>query len=310
MKIMKSIFMANLNTLKKYCSKAIARLMEINYYSARGFYKYMLNRSHQRYKGSPLLIYQMGKVGSTTVQASLRSLELDMPIYHTHILTKERISETELKRKKFFRTERYSYLKRPWLNQFLLKQIESSSSAKKWKIVTLTRDPIARNISTFFENLEIKVTNSAEEYEIKSDYYDIKPIIVNLDNIQKLSDLYFDRLNHDTPLVFFDRELKSVFGVDVFASEFPKSEGYKIYKSEKAEVLLIRLENLSHCFKEAFKKFLNINNLTLENTNIGKAKVYASIYKKLKETIHLPDNYLDKFYYSKYMRHLYTNMEV
>ena len=57
-------FMPYLNTLKKYCSKAITRLMEINYYSARGFYKYMLNRSHQRYKGSPLLIYQMGKVGS------------------------------------------------------------------------------------------------------------------------------------------------------------------------------------------------------------------------------------------------------
>ena len=128
--------------------------------------------------------------------------------------------------------------------------------------------------------------------------------------MRKLSDLFFERLNHDTPLVFFDRELKSVFGVDVFASEFPKSEGFKIYKSEKADALVIRLENLNHCFKEAFKKFLNINNFTLENTNIGKAKVYASIYKKFKETIHLPDNYLDKFYNSKYMRHFYTEMEI
>jgi len=284
--------------------------MEINYYSARGFYKYMLNRSHQRYKGSPLLIYQMGKVGSKTVQASLQSLGLDMPIYHTHILNKARISETELKRKKFFRTERYSYLKRPWLNQFLLKKIESSSNAKKWKIVTLTRDPIARNISTFFENLEIKVKNPAEEYEIKSDYYNIEPMIVKPGNMRKLSDLYFDRLNHDSPLVFFDRELKSLFGVDVFASEFPKSEGFEIYQSEKADALVIRLENLNHCFKDAFKKFLNVNNFTLDNTNIGKAKIYASIYKNFKETIHLPDNYLDKFYNSKYMRHFYTEMEI
>ena len=92
---MKSSYIVNLNTLKKYCVKVIVWLMELNYYSAKGFYKYMLNRSHQRYKGSPLLIYQMGKVGSSTVQASLRSLKLDMPIYHTHILTKERISETE-----------------------------------------------------------------------------------------------------------------------------------------------------------------------------------------------------------------------
>ena len=76
----------------------------------------------------------MGKVGSMTVERSLRAIKLDMPIYHTHLLTKERIADTEAKRKKFFRTERYSYLKRPWLNQFLLKQIESGLNDKKWKM--------------------------------------------------------------------------------------------------------------------------------------------------------------------------------
>ena len=226
---MKPVTKPHLNAIKQWCLKAITRLTEINYYSARGFYKYLLHRSNRRYKGPLLLIYQMGKVGSKTVERSLRAIKLDMPIYHTHLLTKERIADTEAKRKKFFRTERYSYLKRPWLNQFLLKQIESDLNDKKWKILTLTREPIARNISTFFENLEVKLIDSSDKYEVKSDYYDIEPIIVTPDNMLELRDLFFARLNHDSPLVFFDRELKGVFGIDVFASEFSKSKGFKIY---------------------------------------------------------------------------------
>ena len=128
--------------------------------------------------------------------------------------------------------------------------------------------------------------------------------------MQVLRDLFFDRLNHDSPLVFFDRELKGVFGVDVFASEFPKSKGYKIYEDEKADVLVIRLESINDCAEEAFKDFLDINNFTLVNTNIGREKIYASIYKEFKETINLPVSYLDKFYNSKYMRHFYSEAEI
>ena len=299
-----------LDATKQLCIKAITRLMEINYYSARGFYKYLLHRSNRRFNNPPLLIYQMGKVGSQTIERSLRPIKLDMAVYHTHVLTKERIADTEAKRKKFFRTERYSYLKRPWLNQFLRKQIDRGLNEKKWKIITLTREPISRNISTFFENLEVKRIDSSDKYEVKSDYYDIAPIIVTPDNMQALRDLFFDRLNHDSPLVFFDRELKGVFGIDVFASEFPKSKGFKTYEDEKADVLLIRLENLNDCAEEAFKDFLDIHNFALVNTNIGREKVYASIYNKFRETIHLPDSYLDKFYNSKYMRHFYTEAEI
>ena len=167
-----------------------------------------------------------------------------------------------------------------------------------------------RNISTFFENLEVRIVDPANEYEIQSDYYDIEPTIVKLDDMNELICLFFDKLNHDSPLVFFDRELKGVFNVDVFASEFPKSKGYEIYKSEIADVVLIRLENLNECAQEAFKSFLGIDNFVLHNANIGAEKVYATIYKIFKETISLPDTYLDKFYNSKFMKHFYSSEEI
>lgn len=286
------------------------RLAESNYYSARAWYKHTLHRSRRHYKGPPLLIYQMGKVGSSTVRRSLRAIELDMPIYHVHFLTQNRITETEAKRKKHFRTERYSYLKRPWLYQYLRKQIDRGLNGRKWKIVTLTREPIARNISTFFENLEVKLLDPGDQYEIKSDYYDIDPTVVKLDDMQGLTSLFFDRLNHDSPLVFFDRELKGVFGIDLFASDFPKSKGYKIYEGEQADVLLIRLENLNKCAHEAFKRFLDVEGFTMINTNIGRKKDYALIYQRFNDSIALPDTYINKMYGSKYMRHFYSEEEI
>lgn len=252
----------------------------------------------------------MGKVGSKTVRRSLAALELNMPIYHAHFLTKTRIKETEKRRKKFFRTERYSYLKRPWLYQFLRKHIETGLNGHKWKIVTLTREPIARNISTFFENLQVEPIGPNGQYEIQSDYYSIDPIVVDLADMQTLIHLFFESVKHNSPLVFFDRELKGVFGIDVFADEFPKSRGYKIYEKEKADLLVMRVENLNACAREAFKAFLGIDNCILVNTNIGSEKVYAPIYKKFKETIRLPDSYLDTFYNSKYMRHFYSPEEI
>lgn len=310
MRTMLAAFSNYFSAGKRFLFKTITRMAEINYYSAKAFYKYQFHRSQRRHKRPPLLIYQMGKVGSKTVMTTLRTLGLDIPIYHLHFLTNERITETEAKRKKYFRTDRYSYLKRPWMYQFLRKQIDSGLNCKKWKIVTLTREPIARNISTFFENLEVTSLDTENKYEIKSDYYDINPMIVKLDDIRKLSPLYFENLNHDSPLVFFNKELKGIFGIDVFASEFPKSKGYEIYENEKAHVLLIRLENLNQCAKMAFKDFLDIDDFTIVNTNIGGEKVYAPIYKKFKETVVMPQDYLDKFYNSKYMRHFYNESEI
>lgn len=234
-----------------------------------------------------------------------------MPIYHSHLLTKKRIYETEQKRKKFFRTTRQSYLQRSWLNLFLRKQIDKGlNDNKQWKIITLTREPIARNISTFFENLEVKQLDASHQYEIKSDYYDIKTIIIEIDNIHRLIDLFFDKLNHDSPLEFFNRELRGVFGIDVYATEFEKQNGYQIYTNGSVDVLLIRLENLNECARVAFKKFLKIDNFSLVKENIGSQKAYAPLYEKFKSVIVLPDSYLKKFYNSKFMRHFYSEKEI
>jgi hypothetical protein len=252
----------------------------------------------------------MGKVGSSTIKQTLALSKVDMPIYHVHYLSKYRVEELEKQRRKYFRTEKYDILRRPWLYQFLRKELIDKFDGKKCKIISLTRDPIARNLSSFFENLEVEQIGENNNYNIKSDYYKIDPIIVTINNLDILKNLFFERLNHNSPLVFFDNEIKTVFGIDIYSSEFPKSKGYKIYSGEKADLLIIRLEDLNRCIHQALYEFLNLNEINLVNTNIGSEKEYASIYSRFKNYIILPESYIDKMYQSKYMLHFYGEEEI
>jgi hypothetical protein len=292
--------------------RIITRLADKNYHSARAYYMYKLRRDRRRRKGPAVIIYQMGKVGSRTVQCSLEALDLDMPIYHVHFLTQDLIDEYVEKRRVFLGTKRYGRLKHIWLYEYLRKQMDSGLDGRKWRVITLTREPIGRNISEFFENLEVEPLDSAGQwYRVRSDhdFYDFE-IKVSVQDMSELVQLFLTRLEHDTPLVFFDQQLRSVLSVDVYSSEFPISKGYQIYDGEIADVLVIRLENLSDCAAGALKEFLGIGEFTLINDNVASEKPCAPLYRKFKESITLPESYVDEMYNSKYMRHFYSEEEI
>jgi len=308
--IVPHLFHRLFNEAGKHVKRPLISLAESNYYTARLLYFRTLHRNKIKYGKSPLLIYQMGKVGSSTIQRSLDALNLGMPIFHVHYLSKKRVEDLEKERRRYFGTEKYGLLKRPWLYQYLGKALNEKFDGQKWKIISLTRDPIARNLSAFFENLEFTPVSESGGYWVKSDYYRISPLKVNIDNLESLISLFFDRLYHESPLEFFDRELNKVFGIDVYSSAFPRSEGYKIYVGEKADALVIRLENLNRCAQLAFKEFFNTDRVNLMGSNIGSEKEYATLYSRFKDDIRLPESYINRMYRSKFVQHFYSDTEI
>lgn len=287
--------------------KLLRYLAEQNYYTARALWKRGQRQAMSAYGGQPIINYQMGKVGSSTVQASLEAMSLDQPVYHVHFLNPERVRQIEQQRRKYFRTEKYALLRRPWLYQFLFEQIQKKD--RRWKLITLVREPIARNVSTFFENLEVTKNPGSAAYAIKSDYYDFN-IEADPENLDELIELFFDRLVHERPLRYFDDEIKAVFGIDVFATEFPIDKGYSVYQGEYADLLLIRIEDLDQCANTVFKQFLGLDDFKLVQANIASDKIYAPLYKAFKRTIRFPEDYVRKMYESEYACQFYSDEEI
>lgn len=241
-----------------------------------------------------ILVHQMGKVGSSSIVKSLGAMQLDIPIYHTHFLNSERL-ENQLNH---VRTNGRKPEKHLIVSKCLQEVISKGKNDRSWKIVTLVREPISRNISAFFENINIFLPDFVQRYHSGS----LK--------IDEVIDVFLASYPHELPLNWLDWEIKSVFGIDVFSVDFPKLEGYILLHNDNVDLLLLRLENLANCLQIAFRKFLQAEDFIIKNANIANDKDYINAYKDFKDSIVLPQDYIDKMYTSKYMQHFYSEEEI
>jgi hypothetical protein len=185
----------------------------------------------------------------------------------------------------------------------------SAPSDMVWNVVTLVRDPVRRDVSSFFQNLELMFDVwPADELRSRS-AEDVAASLVELfldTYVRSNSPREFDA----DPLTWFDTELKQVFGVDVFAKPFPVSRGYDRYSSANARVLLLRLEDLDRVARTAFAEFLGATVEKVVQSNDAADKVYSAVYSRFKSLLELPSEYLDRMYCSSYSKHFYSEQEL
>ena len=115
------------------------------------------------FRKQPLLIFQMGKVGSSTVTSSLQNSSINMPIFQFHLLSNSAIHFDENMywgtqwgpNFNFFRKSLLPATKHLYYSYYFrwLINMGRPNPRNKWKIVTLLREPVARNISGFFEGI-------------------------------------------------------------------------------------------------------------------------------------------------------------
>jgi len=253
----------------------------------------------------PIIVHQVGKVGSKTVELSLikayQALGIKVPIYHTHALNDFEIRRrTAMQEQERGQRDPESTLAALEYGEQIRKEIDENP-AQHWNLVSLVRDPIARNIGIFFHVLSEYIPNWLERYtngklslgEVQALFLSMALAYKDLDN-------------------WFSRQLKAVpaFGIDVYETSFPHEIGYKIYPgAAQASLLLIRLENLNECAERAMHEFLGLENFVLHNTNVGTEKDYADLYRAFREQL-LPMEYVQSIYNTQFARHFYTEAEL
>jgi hypothetical protein len=242
----------------------------------------------------PIVIYQMGKVGSKTVEAGLQHADLPSPICHCHMLNNLDSIEAEALRSRVNPVETLQAVQHArGLRNTLL-----GTDYVRCRVVTMVRDPIARNISAFFQNIAEFIPTALEQF-------DAGDLDVN-DVIQR----FLTSFNHNIPEGWFDNQLKPVFGIDVFAQYFSPERGYAIYHSTKADLLVIKLEMLDACAQDAMREFLGLEHFELGKVNAAENKEYKYLYRAFLNTIAFPDGFVERMYESRLARHFYTDREL
>jgi hypothetical protein len=224
-----------------------------------------------------------------------KRLGIDLPIHHIHVLQDLDEIEANLKQERKAPADTLAHVE---LCRRLRQEIEAHPDWS-WKIISPVREPVARNVGTFFHNLGEFVPDWRERHAAgKLSQAFLRRTFLEIESI------------HQAPELWFDAQLKPVFGIDVYASPFPHDSGYKTYWSKpRTPLLVIRLEDMDRVAAEAMHEFLALDGFEIVRSNVGEEKDYADLYRKFK-ALPLPRAYVEKMYASRYARHFYTPEEL
>ncbi|WP_446371922.1 putative capsular polysaccharide synthesis family protein [Coleofasciculus sp. G3-WIS-01] len=245
----------------------------------------------------------MGKVASSSICQSLKSANITQPLYQVHTLNREWIQ------KKWRTIKLYkAYNNRPVIDQdFLISTYISDHLDqilnRKLKIISIVRDPLQRNISDFFQNIEQYFPNFAQRFS--SGQLRIDDIIETFwDNQGAWGVDYAKR--------WFNRELKAVLGIDVMAVQFPKDKGYVViqHPDKNIEILLVKFESFNQCLERSLCDFFGLKQIQIKLANVSQKKDYYQAYKEFQGLIRFPKDYLDNIYRNPLMYQFYTEAEI
>lgn len=241
-----------------------------------------------------ILVYQPGKVGSTTIQKSLE--QRGILCEHIHILN-NRISMNNRKYK------------------ILLDGLKN----RKIKIITGIREPIARAISSFihpFLTYKAFLWNGLTNDLLDSCIKYLKEFCCNDNKLKERIPVFneneytscVDQMGNE--FAWFDKEIKEVLGIDIFEYPFNRGKGYTIIEKGNVQIFIYKLEKLNTLEKE-LGNFVGVTNFQLKYFNDGQQKMTKYLYSQLNNTIKIPMECLNYYYHNnERMQHFYTEQEI
>ncbi len=241
-------------------------------------------------KKDKVLIYQMGKVGSTNLIYHLLRANIDAyqvhrmdPAYSRELLRQYRSNSNA--------PYRFSTIVG---RQFRKKLLDTDTGAAI-KVLCPLREPVGRNISHFFQDIERFIDRSDPPSDIS-----------------QLRQTFVDRFEHDYPQEWFDKEFAKSLKFNIFQNEFPKELGFKVYElTSRISLFVFKIELASGSkFKNAFKDYLGIEYPDEPEKNVGSQKKYGQLYKMFKDDLKLPNDLLDRVYTSQFATHFYSDEEL
>lgn len=212
---------------------------------------------------NPIIILTPGKVGSSSIYSTLSRYHEN--VFHVHNLD---INEVKKSRKNVLLSARGSVPYHNLLSEFLVKEL--INKAEKIYIIILIRNPIDREISEFFQNLDLYGSQIFHNGVLKK---------------SKLETIFLKHIsedNHSDMDEWVSREVINHLRINIFDEKVKNS--YKIFREGNNDILVMKSENLNFYYKEAFNKLLTNNfDYELEKKNVGRNKWYSREYEELRK---------------------------
>jgi hypothetical protein len=309
------------NEVLRKSEEAVQRLMQ--FAVVRHGWKIIRNRYFRKQVESalrqplpPVLVYQMAKVASRGIADALLGRH-DLSVLHFHFTDPD--NSAYMHRQLFGAKGLQQHgptdpmvmtaLNRRW-QRFLTSQQRGPSDSEvmgraiherlikpghKAFVITLVREPIARNISSYFHHLNIIWRQRDAHANVPFD---------------RLVEGFLSYPLSAVPLEWFDREFKAALSIDIYEHPFPREQGFMRLSTDHYEVLVMRHDLDDRQKERCIQELLGVQDVAIRPVNTAAEKPYAEVYRHFVETVRLPESYISEMLDSKYTRHFYTSEEI
>jgi hypothetical protein len=260
---------------QKYSDLGFAHSGEaISHWMYFGVYENKIpNSVTQAFFDAPVHLFQMGKVGSKSIEKSLISAGHDHLIPHLHWANEMIQSYPDC----FYSYEEILSLPRP----------------KPVKFISGIRDPIERVVSGLFE--------SAESAKSSLEIGELKELVDS--GVKSLGRVLADTV--DPILRWFDH--RYFCDLDVYGQSFDVSKGCGVIDGAAASVFLYRVDKLSNCWTP-LSEFVGLP-LKPVRTNEAEKKMYSALYNEALSKVRFPREFMEYVVGSRYCQTFFDERE-
>ena len=235
-----------------------------------------------------IIVYQMGKVGSSSIYKSLKSNGYN--VIHAHHFGDHDIfsfyKNTDYFSYFYPRGERIRHFISSKVKLYLLKK------NKKVKIITCVRDLEKVLISRYMQDLHLRFVSYHKKQITYKDLKVLTDEVIN--NIE--SDI-----NLDYFVNWFDVELKNNFGVDVYGIEYDANSGVGISFETQKPLLVFNMSKVdADVLASSLSHFIDSNcQIEITNSNVSSNKWYSEIQRIVRNDYRISESYKKRIEESK-----------
>ncbi len=236
------------------------------------------------FKADFVLVYQMGKVGSTSLVKSLpQAMHAHSLYWNNPCSVRNELDLTFVERIKMK------------LIYFIIRGC--IKLRREVKIISMVRDPLERDISMFFQDLPYWLVS----YQKDNPHFEKTN---TKDYLMKVFEEGFDFSYCEN---WFDTELKKFSGIDIYKYPFEPNKGFTILNKGKFKVLVVNFEMLKEKPDETeliISEFVNTPCELVSENNSNK-KWYSSVYSNFKNEYKAELRKSNKYKNHKIKSHFY-----
>ncbi|MFK7977007.1 MAG: putative capsular polysaccharide synthesis family protein [Halioglobus sp.] len=249
----------------------------------------------------PVVVLQMGKVGSSSVVRTLEAGLTDHFVHHVHFLSDEFIERVEGQFKAAKSAKRGYHLdQHVAASRYLNKYLTRDLAGKKPLLVSLVRDPVARNLSAFFQAFPVYFASPHQQRNATGSMAEF-----SADELERMFLDEFGEYRHNLPLTWFDEHIKAGFGLDIFADTFDQEAGYSLFENDQCSLLVLTVESLPDSLVAGMSALLGVKSIEVLRDNTATDKAYGDAYQQFMRTVRLSEEYLDRMYDSDFAKFFY-----